>query len=124
LKAEIAAASDPPAAISRLAQESKAAICDQTLSLFVSAYGAHAGDCALTFMSMGGIFIGGSIAAKNLAKMQEPTFMEAFLDKGRMAGLLKDVPVKIVLNDDAGMMGAARYTLIQKAFDRSSRGTV
>lgn len=124
LKAEIGAAPDPPAAISRLAKEGKAPICDQALSLFASVYGAHAGDCALTFMSMGGIFIGGSIAAKNVSKMQEPTFMEAFLDKGRMAGLLKDIPVKIVLNDDAGMMGAARYTLIQKAFDRTSRSAV
>ena len=74
-------------------------------------------------MSTGGIYIGGSIAAKNLTKMQEPTFMQSFLDKGRMAELLKDVPVKIVLNDDAGILGAARYTLIQKAFDRSTRGT-
>ncbi len=124
LKTQISEASDPPAVISRLALEGKAAICDQALSLFVSVYGAHAGDCALTFMSTGGIFIGGSIAAKNLHKMQEPIFMQSFLDKGRMAELLKDMPVKIVLNDDAGIMGAARYTLIQKAFDRTSRSAV
>ena len=124
LKAEINGSPDPPATISRLAKEAKAAICDQALSVFVSVYGSHAGDCAMTFLSTGGMFIGGSIAAKNLSKMQEPTFMEAFLDKGRMAGLLKDMPVKIVLNDDAGMMGAARYTLIQKAFDRTSRKAV
>jgi len=48
-------------------------------------------------MSTGGIFIGGSIATKNLPKMQEPIFMQSFLDKGRMAELLKDMPVKIVL---------------------------
>ena len=124
LKAEISKAPDPPAAISRLALEGKAAICDQALSIFVSVFGAHAGDCALTFMSSGGVFIGGSIAAKILPKMQEPIFMESFLDKGRMAGLLKDMPVKIVLNDDAGMMGAAQYTLIQKAFDRTTRSAV
>jgi glucokinase len=47
--------------------------------------------------------------------------MEAFLDKGRMGTLLKDMPVKIVLSDNAGILGAARYTLIQKAFDRTSR---
>jgi glucokinase len=119
LKAQMQESSDPPALISRLAQEGKAAICDQALSLFISVFGAHAGDCALTFMSTGGMYIGGSIAAKNLPKMQEPTFLQAFLDKGRMAELLKDMPVKVVLNDDAGMLGAAQYTLIQKAFDRS-----
>jgi glucokinase len=75
-------------------------------------------------MTTGGIFIGGSIAAKNLPKMREPAFMESFLDKGRMAELLKDMPVKVVLNDDAGILGAARYTLIQKAFDRASRSAV
>ena len=52
--------------------------------------------------------------------MKEPGFMQAFLDKGRMEVLLRDMPVKIVLNDDCGIIGAARYTLIQKAF-RASR---
>ena len=121
LKQQIAEAKDAPAAISRLALENKAPICEQALSIFVSVYGAQTGDCALTFMSSGGIYIGGSIAAKILPKMKEPIFMESFLDKGRMAHLLKDMPVKIVLNDDAGILGAARYTLIQKAFDKSSR---
>lgn len=121
LKQQISEAADAPPLISRLALEGKAAICEQTLSIFVSVYGAQTGDCALTFMSTGGIFIGGSIAAKIVPKMKEPIFMEAFLDKGRMTSLLKDIPVKIVLNDDAGIIGAARYTLIQKAFDRSNR---
>ncbi len=124
LKAQMHDAVDAPALISRLASEGKTAICDQAMSMFVSVYGAHAGDCALTFMSTGGIFIGGSIAAKNLAKMRDPVFMESFLDKGRMSELLKDMPLKVVLNDDAGILGAARYTLIQKAFDRSSRSAV
>ena len=119
LKPQIAEAKDAPAAISRMALENKAPICEQALSIFVSVYGAQTGNCALTFMSSGGIYIGGSIAAKILAKMKEPIFMESFLDKGRMAHLLKDMPVKIVLNDDAGILGAARYTLIQKAFDKS-----
>jgi len=67
-------------------------------------------------MSTGGIFIGGSIAAKIVPKMKDPGFMQSFLDKGRMEALLKDIAVKIVLNDDCGIIGAARYTLIEKAF--------
>jgi glucokinase len=54
-------------------------------------------------------------------KMKDPVFMQSFLDKGRMKGLLKDMAVKIVLNDDCGIIGAARYTLIQKAFRSPSR---
>lgn len=120
LRSEMAAASDPPALISKLALEAKAAICGQTLSIFVSVFGAQTGNCALNFMSTGGIFIGGVIAAKIAPKMKDPVFMESFLDKGRMAAILKDMPVKIVTNDDCGMIGAARYTLIQKAFRRAS----
>src|SRR5712691_1036382 len=84
LKDQIGAAADPPAVISQLAQEGKAAICDQTLSIFVSIYGAETGNCALNFLSTGGIFLGGSIAAKIIPKMKDPLFLESFLDKGRM----------------------------------------
>jgi glucokinase len=116
LRTELAAAPDPPALISKTAMEGKAAICDQALSIFVSVFGAQTGNCALNFMSTGGIFIAGTIAGKIAPKMKDPLFMESFLDKGRMEAILKDMPVKIVANDDCGMIGAARYTLVQKAF--------
>jgi glucokinase len=121
LREQMNAAPDQPALISKSALEGKAAICDQALSIFVSVFGAETGNCALNYMSTGGIFIGGSIAAKILPKMKDPIFMQSFLDKGRMESLLKDMPVKIVLSDDALLMGAARYTLVQKAFRSPSR---
>jgi len=123
LRDQMAAAKDQPALISHLALEGKAEICDRTLSIFVSVFGAETGNCALHFMSTGGIFIGGSIAAKIVAKMKDPAFMRSFLDKGRMEAVLKDMPVRIVLNDDCGIIGAARYTLVQKAFRTVSRAT-
>jgi len=116
-------ASDPPAMISQLALEHKAAICGQTLNIFVSVYGSETGNCALNFLATGGIFIGGSIAAKIVPRMQDPVFMNSFLDKGRMRVLLADMPVKIVVNDDSGIIGAARYTLIQKAFRSPTRAS-
>jgi glucokinase len=121
LKDQIGAAADPPALISQLAEEGKAAICDQTMTIFVSIYGAETGNVALNFLSTGGIFIGGSVAAKNVSRMKDPIFMQSFLDKGRMESLLKDMPVTIVLNDDSGIIGAARYTLIEKAFRTQKR---
>ena len=121
LREQMSQSPDPPALISKLAAEGKSPICDQTMSLFVTIYGAETGNCALHFMSTGGIFIGGSIAAKNINKMKDPAFMKSFLDKGRMTPLLKQMPVKIVLNDDSGIIGAARYTLIQKAFRNTNR---
>jgi glucokinase len=121
LRDQLSQAKDQPALISQLALQGRAAICNQTLSTFVSVYGSMSGNCALNFMATGGVFIGGSIAAKIVPKMREPIFMNSFLDKGRMGSLLADMPVKIVLNDDAGIIGAARYTLIQKAFSRNTR---
>jgi glucokinase len=121
LREQIATAPDPPALISQLALGGKSAICDQVLSIFVSVFGAETGNCALHYMTTGGIFIGGSIAAKNVNRMKDPIFMQSFLDKGRMETLLKDMPVKIILSDDCGLIGAARCTLVQKAFKTPSR---
>ena len=121
LRDQLNAAPDQPALISKLALEGKAPICEQTMSIFVSVFGAEAGNCSLHYMSTGGIFIGGTIAAKNETRMRDGEFMRAFLDKGRMESILKDIPVKIVVNDDCGLLGAARYTLVQKAFGSPSR---
>ena len=121
LRAQVNAAADASPLISRLALEGKSPICEQTLSIFVSVFGAEAGNCALRYMTTGGIYIGGVIAAKIAPKMQDGTFIQAFLDKGRMASILKDMPVQIIVNDDCGLIGAARYTLVQKAFKGSSR---
>ena len=121
LQEQMREAKDPPALISQLALEGKAEICERTLSIFVSVYGSETGNCALNFMATGGAYIGGSIAAKIVPKMLDPVFMKSFLEKGRMQALLLDMPVKIIVNDDAGLMGAARYTLIQKAFRAPKR---
>jgi len=118
LREQIAGARDASALISQLALEKKAAICDQTMTLFASILGAETGNCALRYMTTGGIFIGGIIAAKNITKLQDAAFLQAFLEKGRMESLLKDMPVKIITNDDCGLIGAARYTLVQKAFGK------
>jgi glucokinase len=115
LKEQIAETRDVPALISELALSNKAEICNRTLSIFVSVFGSEAGNCALKFMGTGGVFVAG-IAGKIVQKMKEPAFMESFLDKGRMKPLLEGVPVKVVLNDDSGLIGAARFALVQKAF--------
>ncbi len=121
LRDQLNAAHDPSPLISQFALEGKAAICDQTLSIFVSIFGAETGNCALRYMTTGGIFIGGIIAGRIVNKMKDPVFMESFLDKGRMETLLQDMPVKVILNDDCGLIGAARYTLVQKAFGTGIR---
>lgn len=99
---------DPAAVISREALEGKSETCARALELFVSLYGAEAGNLALKIMATGGLFLGGGIAPKIVAKLKEPGFLEAFTDKGRMKPLLEAVPVRVILNDMTALLGAAR----------------
>jgi glucokinase len=101
--------SDEAAAISMAALAGRSALCGEALDLFVSIYGAEAGNLALKVLATGGVFVGGGIAPKILPKLREPAFLEAFTAKGRMAELLWGMPVRVVLNDRAALLGAARH---------------
>ncbi|MDP2606859.1 MAG: glucokinase [Deltaproteobacteria bacterium] len=109
LREELAAAADPSAAISRAALAGKSEICVQALHLFVSVYGAEAGNLALRGKAIGGVYIGGGIAPKILDKLKDGTFMRAFVDKGRYTELLSGIPVQVILNEEAPLQGAAYY---------------
>src|SRR5438093_6841581 len=91
--------SDPAAAISRAAIDGKCGLSEQALDLFVSIYGAEAGNLALKIMATGGIYLGGGIAPKMLPNLAGPLFMEGFLSKGRMQHLLEAIPVRVITND-------------------------
>ena len=102
---------DPPAVITENALAGKSALCTQALDLFASLYGAEAGNMALKVMATGGVYLGGGIAPKILAKLKEPVFMNAFTAKGRMKPLLQTIPVRVILNTKVALLGAARYAL-------------
>ena len=104
-----AAADDDSAVISQAALAGEAEICVKSLDLFVSVYGAEAGNLALRAKSVRGLYIGGGIAPKILAKLRDGTFMRAFVDKGRYTDLLAAIPVQVVLNDQAALRGAAYH---------------
>ena len=78
--------------------------------MFVSAYGAEAGNLALKSKALGGVYIGGGIAPKILDKLADGSFMRAFADKGRYTELLTRVPVRVILNPDTALRGAAAYS--------------
>jgi glucokinase len=109
LKQKMSAADDPSVVISQEGLAGSSAICVEALNLFVSVYGAEAGNLALRGKATGGVYIGGGIAPKILAKLNDGTFMRAFLDKGRYRELLSDMPVRVILNDQAALQGAAFY---------------
>jgi glucokinase len=103
------AAEDPNAVITELALAAKSEICERALDMFVSAYGAEAGNLALKVLSIGGLYIGGGIGPRILEKLKDGTFMKAFTDKGRLSQLLINMPVRVVLESRAALLGAAAY---------------
>ncbi|MBI1814001.1 MAG: glucokinase [Deltaproteobacteria bacterium] len=100
---------DPSARIAEAGLAGDDAVCVHTLALFASIYGAKAGDLALQCVALGGVFVGGGIAPKLLAVLRRGGFMEAFIDKGRFAEVMKSVPVCVALNPRAALLGAAHY---------------
>ncbi len=104
---------DPAARISQAAIEGKSELCARALDLFVSIYGSEAGNLALKMMATGGVYIGGGIAPKIVAKLREPAFMIAFAAKGRLSKLLETIAVKVIMNDKTALLGAARCAAIR-----------
>jgi glucokinase len=100
---------DPNAVIGELAESGESDLCVRTLEMFISSYGAEAGNLALKILSVGGIFIGGGIAPKILNLIRKGGFMQAFTDKGRLSALLEKTPVYIILESRAALIGAASY---------------
>lgn len=94
--------------ISRAALEDRCGVCRQALELFVSLYGAEAGNLAMKMLAVGGVFIAGGIAPKILPKLTGGSFMDAFLAKGRLRRVLEAMPVRVIVNERVGLLGAAR----------------
>jgi glucokinase len=102
---------EPAAAISQAAMEGKCPLSEHALNIFISIYGAEAGNLALKMLATGGVFLAGGIAPKILSKLKEPFFMQSFLDKGRMRPLLETMPVQVIMNDKIALLGAAQCGL-------------
>ncbi len=108
---------DPAAVVSRAALAGRSSLCEEALEVFLGVYGAEAGNLALRTMATGGVYLGGGIAPKifgglegadpALALRLTGSFCRAFVDKGRLAPLLEAIPVHIILNDRAALLGAA-----------------
>ncbi|HSA86072.1 MAG TPA: glucokinase [Nitrospira sp.] len=98
---------NPPAEIAQAGLQGQAEIAEQTLDLFASIYGAEAGNLALKALSLDGVYVGGGIAPKLIAKLQDGTFMKAFTNKGRYKRLMSQMPVKVIMNQQTALIGAA-----------------
>src|SRR5262249_10471236 len=100
---------DAPARITGAAIAAACAGCIETVDLLVEAYGAEAGNLALRTVATGGVFVGGGIAPKILPALTAGPFMQAFRAKPPLDGMLGTMPVKVILNAETGLLGAAVY---------------
>ena len=100
---------DRNAVIGELGEQCTNELCTKTLEMFVSAYGAEAGNLTLKVLALGGMYLGGGIAPKIQKTMESGKFMEAFMDKGRLSELLIQTPVHIILESRCALMGAAAF---------------
>ena len=107
--AEKLASGDPSAQISVEAQNDGEPICVATMDFFCELYGAEAGNMALRALTYGGVYVGGGIAAKNLAILRNGSFLRGFLDKGRFSDMMRGMDVWVSTNPKAALLGAAYY---------------
>lgn len=105
--AEKIKAGNPAAEIAEAGLKGQADIAKQALDIFASIYGAEAGNLALKALSLDGVYIAGGIAPKLITKLQDGTFMKAFTNKGRYKRLMTNMPVKVVMNQQTALLGAA-----------------
>lgn len=104
---------DPSRVITQTALQGADELCVESLDLFVSIYGAEAGNLALKFLATRGVFVGGGIAPKIIEKLRDSAFMKAFKAKGRLTPLLEAMPVRVILNDQTALLGAARFAAMK-----------
>jgi glucokinase len=106
------ASGDPAAVISQVGMEGTDDVCVKSLDMFVTLYGAEAGNLTLKLLATGGVFVGGGIAPKILSRILNGPFVTSFTRKGRYSDLMKKIPIHVILNDKIALMGAAHYALI------------
>lgn len=102
---------DKASVISELALSKKDKVCEKTLNIFTSILGSHAGNLVITLMATGGVYLGGGIPHKILPKLQDGTFTQRFVNKGRLTDIVEATPVYVINNNYAALNGAARIAL-------------
>ena len=102
---------DSAAGITQQAFSKDCSACEETLHMWTEAYGSEAGNMALRSLPFGGVYVGGGIALKILPKLKDGTFVRAFCNKTKLADELARIPIFVVLNQDAPVLGAAYAAL-------------
>ena len=111
---------DPAPFITKSGLAKECPVCVETLDLWTEIYGAEAGNLALKVLALGGVYVAGGIAVKILPKIQDGTFIKFFKDKWHFSEMLSNIPVSVVLNESAPLIGAAHEALATLGREASS----
>lgn len=112
---------EPQKLIVEKALEGLSAACIHAVELFVSVYGAEAGNLALKYLARGGVYLGGGLAPRLLPFFKHGSFMSAFIAKGRFSSLMQDIPIHLILEDKTALFGAAHYAKIKVIPDANGK---
>ena len=106
---QLATAEDPTPIIMNAAMDEKrpCSLCAKTLEIFISVLGAEAGNLALKVLATGGVYLGGGIPPRIVTVLKRETFMKWFQSKGRLSNLMTKMPVHVIMNPKAALLGAA-----------------
>jgi glucokinase len=107
------AAGDPAAAVAAAAAAGRCPLCRETMDLFFNLYGREAGNTGLKHLALGGVYLSGGIALKNLEALRNSRFLDGFFAKGRMEPLMRRMPVRVILRDETPLLGAARFMSVR-----------
>jgi glucokinase len=107
LRQEVSTSSHPASVISAYGLEGRYPLCVRSLDLFAGLLGSRAGDVVLTYLSTGGLYLGGGIPPKLIRKLREGGTVAAYLRKGRLSPLVESTPLRVILNEHAALLGAA-----------------
>lgn len=112
--------SDAAKAVSQAGMSGQCPMCEQALDIFVSVFGAEAGNLGLKMKAVGGVFLAGGIAPKILPKLATANFLQAFLEKGRLRRLMEIIPLKVITDDKLALLGAARCAYVETAAETAA----
>ncbi len=77
------------------------------LLLFSGSFGGECGNLALTFLPFSGLYLTGGVALGIGDGLKKTSFFERFSAKGRMSALAASIPVLLLADDSAPLLGAA-----------------
>lgn len=106
---------DPAKVITDEALHGRAPICKRTVEIFFDLLACEAANLALKIMSTGGVYIAGGIVPRLIPLLDRQRFQENFIRQGRLSKVLETIPVRLVMNGDVGIIGAAHYALTSRA---------